>query len=479
MNLKRYLWILGLLGVILVIAVPVVFFWPRTAHTSADPWVNVPEHVAHTNHADIVQGPFASGQEVTQSCLECHENAAEGLMHTVHWTWESEPVAVPGHEDVVMGIGKTNLINNFCIAATGNERTCMTCHAGYGWGEDDSFDFANDLNVDCLACHADTALYAKGEYGNPAEGVDLVAAAQSVRNPGRDNCGKCHFDGGGGNNVKHGDLDESLLFPSENLDVHMGRYDFLCTDCHKTDDHLITGRMLSVSVDEEHQVACTDCHNADLHEDERINAHVATVACQACHIPAIATKNPTKLTWDWSTAGQDLPEDHYTFLKIKGSFLYDKDVQPEYLWYDGGAAYRYLMGDPLATAGPTLLNPPSGAIDEPKARIFPFKVHRARQPYDTVNNYLLPPLTSGEGGLWQTFDWPSALKLGAEANGLDFSGEFDFAETWMYWPTTHMVQPKENALQCENCHGEDGIMDWEALGYPGDPIEWGGRDAAQ
>ena len=259
----------------------------------------------------------------------------------------------------------------------------------------------------------------------------------------------------------------------------MGRYDFLCTDCHKTDDHLITGRMLSVSVDEEHQVACTDCHNADLHEDERINAHVATVACQACHIPAIATKNPTKLTWDWSTAGQDLPEDHYTFLKIKGSFLYDKDVQPEYLWYDGGAAYRYLMGDPLATAGPTLLNPPSGAIDEPKARIFPFKVHRARQPYDTVNNYLLPPLTSGEGGLWQTFDWPSALKLGAEANGLDFSGEFDFAETWMYWPTTHMVQPKENALQCENCHGEDGIMDWEALGYPGDPIEWGGRDAAQ
>ena len=212
-------------------------------------------------------------------------------------------------------------------------------------------------NVDCLACHADTALYAKGEYGNPAEGVDLLAAAQSVRNPGRDNCGKCHFDGGGGNNVKHGDLDESLLFPSENLDVHMGRYDFVCTDCHKTEEHMISGRMLSVSVDDENQVACTDCHAADLHDDERINAHTATVACQTCHIPSIALKNPTKVTWDWSTAGQDKPEDHYTFLKIKGDFLYEKDYQPEYLWYDGGASYRYLMGDQIGRRRPDAAQP--------------------------------------------------------------------------------------------------------------------------
>jgi hypothetical protein len=84
-------------------------------------------------------------------------------------------------------------------------------------------------------------------------------------------------------------------------------------------------------------------------------------------------------------------------------------------------------------------------------------VHRAKQPYDTVNNYLLPPTTSGEGGFWTTFDWPSALAMGAEANGLEFSGEFGFAETWMYWPTTHMVQPKENALQCEDCHGDNGL----------------------
>ncbi len=58
---------------------------------------------------------------------------------------------------------------------------------------------------------------------------------------------------------------------------------------------------------------------------------------------------------------------------------------------------------------------------------------------------------------------------------MKYSGQYGFAETWMYWPTTHMVQPKENALQCTDCHAENGRLDWEALGYPGDPMEWGGR----
>ncbi|MBM3126631.1 MAG: cytochrome C, partial [Chloroflexi bacterium] len=59
---------------------------------------------------------------------------------------------------------------------------------------------------------------------------------------------------------------------------------------------------------------------------------------------------------------------------------------------------------------------------------------------------------------------------------LNYSGEYSFTETHMYWPTTHMVQPAANALQCDSCHGNNGRMDWEALGYPGDPIEWDGRE---
>ena len=321
-------------------------------------------------------------------------------MHTTHWTWEGEPVNVPWRDEPVT-IGKKTQINNFCISSQGNEKQCMTCHAGYGWS-DKSFDFAEPTNVDCLACHADAAIYNKGDYGIPPEFVDLLAAAKSVRAPTREECGKCHFDGGGGNGVKHGDLDESLYFPSENLDVHMGKLNFLCTDCHQTTDHVVQGKLLAdnYTIDPAEQVACENCHQGTVHSDERITLHTDSVACQTCHVPAMALKDPTKTFWDWSTAGQDLPEDHYTYLKIKGNFEYRKDVLPTYQWFNGNIAYRYLLGDPIDPSKTTDMVVPAGDIDDPTAKIFPFKIHTANQPYDTVNNILIPPRTAGEGGFW-------------------------------------------------------------------------------
>jgi octaheme c-type cytochrome (tetrathionate reductase family) len=448
---------------------------PKAAEAKDDPGAHVPERPVLTSHADLMNGPFATGQEVTNACLECHPQAAEQVMQTTHWTWESKPVNVPWRDQPVT-IGKKNQINNFCIGTQGNQKKCMTCHVGYGWS-DARYDFSEPVNVDCLACHADTNIYAKGEYGNPAPDIDLVAAAKSVRAPTRDNCGMCHFDGGGGNGVKHGDLDESLYFPNENLDVHMGGLDFLCTDCHQTANHAVKGRLIAdnYTVDPKEQVACTDCHSGMPHDDERLNFHTQTVACQTCHIPAMAVKDPTKVFWDWSTAGQDLPEDHYTYLKIKGSFIYEKNFQPTYLWFNGNLAYRYLLGDKIDPSQPTVIDQPAGNIDDSNARIFPFKLHIARQPYDTQYKTLLQPITAGENGFWTNFDWDNAFRLAESVTGLKYSGQYGFAETWMYWPTTHMVQPKENALQCDDCHSNNGRLDWQALGYPGDPMEWGGR----
>jgi hypothetical protein len=104
-------------------------------------------------------------------------------------------------------------------------------------------------------------------------------------------------------------------------------------------------------------------------------------------------------------------------------------------------------------------------------------VHTARQIYDSNYNILLQPKTVGEGGYWTEFDWDLAARLGAEAAGIPYSGAYDFADTEMYWTLTHMVAPKENALQCSDCHDEEGNgrMDWEALGYYGDPLRWGNR----
>jgi hypothetical protein len=222
-------------------------------------------------------------------------------------------------------------------------------------------------------------------------------------------------------------------------------------------------------------LACTNCHSSTLHADARINDHTDAVACQTCHVPEGALRDATKVDWDWSTAGQDLPEDPHVYLKIKGNFVYEHNLIPTYVWFTGNAD-RYLLGDTIDPTQPTAINRPLGSISDPNALIWPFKVHTARQPYDTNNRYLLVPVTAGEGGFWTTFDWDESFRLNQANTGLEYSGEYGFAPTEMYWPLTHMVQPAEQALQCNSCHGENGRMDWEALGYYGDPLVWGGRE---
>lgn len=473
-QIKRhsYVWLFGLLAILILIVGPVVLFLPREAGAVDNPQAHLPERQPHTDHSALLTGPFETGSDVTRACLDCHPDSAHQVMQTTHWTWESKPFQLEGWSEPAT-VGKKNSINNFCIGIQSNWAGCTSCHAGYGW-VDAGFDFSEQTNVDCLVCHDQSGVYSKTKGGLPAEGVDLLVAAKSVGYPTRDNCGYCHFNGGGGNGVKHGDLDQHLYYPTDDLDVHMGGQDFQCTECHQTVDHQIKGRAISVSLELENQVACTDCHNEKLHEDDRINAHTASVACQTCHIPAGARQDPTKMIWDWSTAGQDLPEDQHSYLKIKGSFVYEDNFLPQYFWYSG-IQDRYLFGDKIDPSQPTLINTLDGDINDFQAKIFPFKVHIAKQPYDTVNNYLLQPRTAGEGGFWTTFDWPSALALGSEDAGLEFSGEYGFAETWMYWPITHMVAPAEQALQCAACHSENGRLDWNALGYKGDPMEWGGR----
>jgi octaheme c-type cytochrome (tetrathionate reductase family) len=469
----KNIWIFGLFATAIIIVIPIIVFYPKISEVTDDPWENVPLHIPHTDHTDIVQGPFVTGSDVTRACIECHEDAGHEILQTTHWTWESQPYTLDGRDGPVT-VGKKNTINNFCIGIQGNWAGCTSCHAGYGW-DDANFDFSNQENIDCLVCHDNSGIYVKGAAGIPVEEVDLLAFPQSLWMPTRENCGGCHFNGGGGNAVKHGDLDETLYFPPEDVDVHMGKFDFLCTDCHQTQDHIIKGRSISVSLDNENQVYCTDCHNENLHDDERITAHVQSVACQTCHISVVATRDATKMYWDWSTAGSDeIEESLHTYLKIKGGFVYSGNFVPEYRWYDGTAS-RYILGDEMNPTQSTPINYPNGDINDPNSKLWPFKIHLAKQPYDAIFNTLLQPVTYGEGGFWHEFDWDQALRLGSEIVGMEYSGEFDFAETEMYWPTTHMVKSAKDALTCDHCHGEEGRIDWESLGYYGDPLDWGGR----
>lgn len=450
----------------------------HTAHAAAaqaaapgdDARDRLPAHPLHTDHKFFFTEPFPDGPAVTRACLECHPDAAREVMDTAHWNWQGEEVTVPGHEGTVR-IGKRNLINNFCLGVQSNWPACTMCHIGYGW-EDETFDFQDASRVDCLVCHDNSGTYQKKFRGAgvPDESVDLLKVARSVGMPRRQNCGGCHFQGGGGNAVKHGDMDETLLFPSERIDVHMGKYDLQCVDCHRTEHHRIRGRAMSVSVDPANRVACSDCHDQQPHADVRLNAHTARLACQTCHIPHMAADTGTKMFWDWSEAGQDLDiTDSHRYLKIKGRFTWARKVRPEYNWYNETST-RYITGDRIDPTRPTRITSPLGDRNDPSAKIWPFKVHRGKQPYDVGNSYFLVPNVHGDKGFWTAFDWKTALQTGAQITGLPYSGNYDFAPTEMFFPLSHMVTNPDEALQCRDCHGARGRLDWQALGYPGDPL---------
>ena len=433
-------------------------------------WAHVPKHAPTTDHGTYFRDAFSDGPSVTRACLKCHENAATEVMRTAHWNLVGEEVLVPGHDEP-MRIGKRNLINNFCIGISSNWPGCTTCHIGYGWDNKD-FDLTNPSLVDCLVCHDTTGTYKKkkGGAGHPDPAVDLLTVARSVGLPMRVNCGSCHFQGGGGNAIKHGDLDDTLLFPGVRIDVHMGKLDFSCIDCHQAKEHLLPGRLLTISVDRKNRLRCTDCHAQQPHADLRLNAHTQRVACQTCHIPYMAVDSGTKLSWDWSQAGQDLAiTDAHLYLKIKGRFTYAKGVPPEYYWYNETSS-RYILGDIIDPKVATKIAAPLGGRDDPESKIYPFKVHRGKQIYDAENKYFILPHVHGDKGFWSKFDWPSAAQIGADTTGLAYSGVYGFAPTEMFLPQNHMVTPAAKALQCRDCHGSDGRLDWLALGYKSDPL---------
>jgi octaheme c-type cytochrome (tetrathionate reductase family) len=438
------------------------------------------------DHQDL-EGPFADGPSVTEACLDCHEDSAEDFMKTSHWTWKlDQDLGSHGPRS----FGKMNAVNNFCIAVNSNWPRCTSCHAGYGWA-DESFDFSDATKVDCLVCHDQTGKYRKFPTGagHPVyepkewqgkiwEPVDLASIARTVGSPGRHNCGACHFNGGGGDNVKHGDLDNSLLEPPLSLDVHMSPdgQNFSCQECHTTENHDIQGHAMFASPGGKNHLDCRSCHDEDVHEKRILNWHGKSLACQTCHVPEYARQQPTKTWWDWSTAGtdqKDAPEEHgkKTFLKKKGTFKWEKNVVPTYAWYSGVSG-QYLLGEAINPDGVTKLNYPQGDRLDPRSKIYPFKIMKGKQPYDKVARVIAVPKLFGKTGFWKNgFDWNNALEQGMSSVGLEYSGEYGFAETEAWWRINHMVAPASEALKCKACHDSSGPsrMDWAALGYEGDP----------
>jgi octaheme c-type cytochrome (tetrathionate reductase family) len=498
---SRYLLVAAIAAIFFTAAAPAAPAAPaatQAAQKVAQPgdqaqgWTNT---TADHSKFKVLDQNFASGQEVTRACLSCHTEAATQIHKTTHWKWE--------YKDPATGqlLGKKNVINNFCTSVRSNEAACASCHIGMGM-VDDKFDFNSQENVDCLVCHDNTQKYTKPggfggapvakdtEYppgsGKIIPGTNLKEIAQKVGKTTRNTCGGCHFKGGGGDGVKHGDLDSSLGMPGKELDVHMDAkgLNFSCTTCHKTDGHEVSGSRYAPTAkdkapahirgeaDKTKAVTCQECHGQAPHKVVKLNEHTAKIACQTCHIPAFARGGvPTKMSWDWSTAGKLGPDgkfqtlrdenDYDTYMTIKGDFKWAENVKPQYIWMNGVNRYT-LSTDKLEKANqPIKINNYEGSATDGKSMIWPIKLFTGKQQYDPVNKTLVITHLAGNDGtaFWKNLNWEKAVTEGMAKGGVKFSGKVDFIETQSMWPTTHMVAPKEKALGCVECHASNGRLE--------------------
>jgi octaheme c-type cytochrome (tetrathionate reductase family) len=452
---------------------------------------------AATDHATLVKGPFKSGEDVTKACLECHEKQASDFIQTTHWKWKGTPNHLEGKEKIVEEFGKANMINAVCTSIEGGKdgvvhEQCSKCHAGYGWTRT-KYDFSDIGKVDCLVCHA-----LKGNYTRAVGGtvdrkamekgtMNLDLAARSVGVPTRNNCGACHYYGGGADSVKVPGIESTLEKKERKLDVHMGTrasggLDMTCQTCHVTKQHRIAGASIMTAHYDE-RVRCEDCHSGSRapHRKSKngtiIAKHLAAVACQTCHIPYFARSQATRMEWYWSDAGKDLKSeeqfDKETYEKKFGRFRWGMNEKPVYAWYNGTIKH-YMKGDVIEDpTKPVVVTRPVGSIVDNNAKIYPYKLFTGDLPMDSTYKYL--SIFQHYKSFWVDFDWEKALAGGAEGAGLPYSGNYQFVKTASYFALSHEVAPREEALKCGDCHQDGKRMDWKALGYMGDPMKIGGR----
>ncbi len=312
---------------------------------------------------------------------------------------------------------------------------------------------ADYANIDCLLCHAPAykrVVVKEGEGFRlaPAPDVDALKAAQASQKPTNEMCLRCHLGVGGGPNHKHG-----VTPTSKDSDVHIAK-GMQCVTCHTTKHHKIAGgsdlkaqELIDVKVD------CSNCHTDKPHKGAQakdLNMHVKRIACQTCHIPAIARdpKFPTISARDWTKPVLNAETGLYG-----PTHTFASNMKPEYRWWN-----RVMEVPPV----------PVGSLSDPKSKITPWKETK----YTVIADKATGKVIYIKAGLYAIAgDAGAAAKKGAEDAKQPYSGEWKGEAEVMYLSLNHQVAPKSEALKCNTCHSSKGVLDFKALGYSTDQIE--------
>jgi hypothetical protein len=428
--------------------------------------------------------------EGTKTCLACHRKEAESFFEAQHYQWRGNAPQIVGAG--ARKLGKLNTINDFCTGPGANwiglvknsrgeilSKGCSKCHAGLGKLPEEKVSDEQLNNIDCLICHAkgyQRDLYPTADGGfewkpilwRNQEGLDSVS--KRISRPQRVMCLRCHSASGGGPNYKRGDLEYRLADTTRDYDVHMGTdgANLHCVDCHAGDNHRVRGRGADLAATDHAgpRLTCDgECHGAAPHAAPVLNHHARRVYCTVCHIRAFARDEPTDMVRDWSKPVYNPEGDRWT-----ATIQLEKDVTPVYAWWDGFTRAQ-LPGEPIARVapgGPVGMMVPQGGRSDPKARLYAFKLHKGKLPVLDGKNWIVPILVEH---FFADGDIDAATKKAAKETYGVHDAKYTWTDTVRYMGVFHSVPPASQALECLDCHGPKGRLDWGALGYAeGDPL---------
>ncbi len=300
-----------------------------------------------------------------------------------------------------------------------------------------------------------------------------------------------------------------------------------CIECHQTEGHYIakgthTTTMMTNDVPDV-EVACQNCHGAEPHTEGEFadfyNDHLDKIACQTCHIPNLQEDNATYR--DFANPVFEKDPGIWVYDDIK------KETEPGkgiiYAWWNGDCTF---LGNPIGDNPngenlysfykPTHIWPEFADFDygswyekvmRPIARkgrpskIYPMKLFNGRQHIDLQN---MGPF----GGMYLPYNLPTYYTTGDADKAAEVEMQNSMMKRmygWMFdvymmdkfmrfmevdgWnrcayndaASNKKVEPRwipvdalleishairrEGALTCNDCHSQNGVMDFKALGY--------------
>lgn len=391
---------------------------------------------------------------------------------------------------------------------------CAQCHPGGGVLK------PYGLDVDCLICHQKSGYKGGRGLGLSPAGVDrngrmimsngarlvslMMAGADvagdmdrldlsgiaakamegvplRVGKPGPDNCNFCHWRTNGKRGTRYG------MFKGKPADVHY-EAGMRCQECHVTRNHRIgKGKILDAIGTPELRgtmETCAGCHGRYPHEGPKaddIDLHLERLACETCHIPKTYPA-AERISWLPGMDMEKMMKQYHWMMpiaKLMGMATPEKMNQqiqemvscyktmkkpgfrPTYAWYNP---------DVLVTEIPH----PNADRNDPGARIWPFNVVETAFFSDGTD----PEATAAPDSHVNSHPVPKAFVSRAGGKGKEPTtltemrtwkdGAYDEAiirEPTMYFQQFHSIAPADEALGCNDCHTENGRLDFPALGY--------------